>query len=372
MDEATQKAFELLGVPVDADKKAVTVAYRDLTVVWHPDRLPKGNERLEKKATRKLKELNAARDRVMAYLKRSAAPKAPSTRAPTPQRAKPSSSPKATPQTEDTLFTQAEAQFRRDTAAGPWDRLPHEHAILRGPGDGQVVAWSIASPIAFVRRCYDQQRWVTAVAARSGAWLTVCSRWGNLTGQRFNTHTTSDALQKTVRTNYDDGYGIQVMALAEDDVSAIAMFKGRSGSESWLRRTNWPKDRIRANRRERNEVVTAAAGVDQDWMVLTADVPGWGSQRISHRSDWEGLVEAVKHGWDEGRRITSLAYNAHGYALIATENTGLGQQTVRHAMTVAQLRTHCRKFWSEGKVLTHVCNDNDGWVLVFSTHPQWG
>ena len=57
MDEATRKAFELLGVPPTADKKAVTVAYRDLTVVWHPDRLPKGNERLAKKANEKLKEL---------------------------------------------------------------------------------------------------------------------------------------------------------------------------------------------------------------------------------------------------------------------------------------------------------------------------
>ena len=379
MDEATRKAFELLGVPPTADKKAVTVAYRDLTVVWHPDRLPKGNERLAKKANEKLKELNAARDLVLAHLKRPSAPKAkPSPRSrpkpsskPSP-RPRPKPSAKPTPQPDDALFTQAEAHSRRDHPAGPWDTLSHEHAILRGPGDGQVVAWSIASPMPFVRRCYDHHRWVTAVAARGESWLTVCSRWASLEGQRFNTHTSRDTLKANIRTNYDDGYGIQVMALAPNDVSAIAMVKGRSGSESWMRRPSWPKERIRTNRRERNEVVAAVTGIDQDWMVLTAEMPGWGSQRISHRSDWDGLVEAVKQVWDEGRRITNLAYNDHGYALIATENTGLGRQSVRHAMTVAQLRSHCEKFWTEGKVLTHVCPDNDGWVLVFSTHPQWG
>ena len=140
MDEATRKAFELLGVPPDADKKAVTVAYRDLTVVWHPDRLPKGNERLAKKANQKLKELNAARDRVLAHLKRPSAPKAkPSPRSrpkpspkPSPQpRPKPSAKP--TPQPDDVLFTQAEARSRREHPAGPWDTLSQIISILRVP-----------------------------------------------------------------------------------------------------------------------------------------------------------------------------------------------------------------------------------------------
>ncbi len=56
--------YRVLGLEPGATMEEVNQAYRDLVFVWHPDRLPKDNPRLQEIADRKIKELNQARDRL--------------------------------------------------------------------------------------------------------------------------------------------------------------------------------------------------------------------------------------------------------------------------------------------------------------------
>jgi curved DNA-binding protein CbpA len=53
------KHYKTLGIEYDAPLSEVRRAYRDMVLVWHPDRFA-NNERLQKQATDKLVEINEA------------------------------------------------------------------------------------------------------------------------------------------------------------------------------------------------------------------------------------------------------------------------------------------------------------------------
>lgn len=56
-----QGYFEILGISNDATIEEVKQAYRDLAIIWHPDRIPSKNTRLKDKAEKKMMELNNAK-----------------------------------------------------------------------------------------------------------------------------------------------------------------------------------------------------------------------------------------------------------------------------------------------------------------------
>jgi len=57
--EKINQCIEILGLKPGASQEEVNQAYRDLVNVWHPDRFA-DNQRLQKKAEGKLKEINAS------------------------------------------------------------------------------------------------------------------------------------------------------------------------------------------------------------------------------------------------------------------------------------------------------------------------
>ncbi len=57
-----ENAYRMLDLEPGASLDEVNQAYKDLVFIWHPDRLPKENQRLVAKAQEKLKQLNHARD----------------------------------------------------------------------------------------------------------------------------------------------------------------------------------------------------------------------------------------------------------------------------------------------------------------------
>lgn len=60
----SEQYYRALELEPGASLEEVNQAYRDLAFIWHPDRVPQDNLRLQQKAQAKLKELNLARDRL--------------------------------------------------------------------------------------------------------------------------------------------------------------------------------------------------------------------------------------------------------------------------------------------------------------------
>ncbi|WP_353932170.1 pentapeptide repeat-containing protein [Okeanomitos corallinicola TIOX110] len=59
-----EQYYRILELEPGATLEEVNQAYKDLVFVWHPDRLPKDNDRLQQKAQDKLKAFNEARDKL--------------------------------------------------------------------------------------------------------------------------------------------------------------------------------------------------------------------------------------------------------------------------------------------------------------------
>lgn len=83
--------YLLLGLEPGASLEDVNQAYKDLAFVWHPDRLPSDNPRLQEKAQEKLKQINYARD-----ILRSHRSKPNTVWTPSPTRKSPASPPQNT------------------------------------------------------------------------------------------------------------------------------------------------------------------------------------------------------------------------------------------------------------------------------------
>ena len=64
MTSELERYYRILELELGATLEEINQAYKDLVFVWHPDRLPKDNPRLQHKAQEKLKLFNEARDKL--------------------------------------------------------------------------------------------------------------------------------------------------------------------------------------------------------------------------------------------------------------------------------------------------------------------
>ncbi|MFN6035597.1 MAG: pentapeptide repeat-containing protein [Dolichospermum sp.] len=64
MTSELERYYRILELEPGATLEEINQAYKDLVFVWHPDRLPKDNPRLQHKDHEKLKSLNMARDKL--------------------------------------------------------------------------------------------------------------------------------------------------------------------------------------------------------------------------------------------------------------------------------------------------------------------
>lgn len=348
------EAYAVLDLDPGATLSEVRDAHRDLTQVWHPDRFAH-SPRLQEKANRMLARINEARAVLAAHRPPSAAPLGPS--------ARPGSRARA-----------AGPGASRAPDLGPWASVGDDAHVVVGSRRDQAIVCTPGSPTAVARAAYrvSDEHCVSAVAHGPSGWLVVCSRWPAVGSQQF-TRRSLETRVAWMQDHYAEGRSIT--ALAEDDTGGcvVVMSDGLvAGSEQYRRVAAWPVEHARARRAAEGEAVSVLAASASGWHVVTAQVPGWGGQRLATRDSWEGLKRAIRKGWNEGRRITSLVWRQGTYGVVLTSETGIGDQTYRHTRTGSDLEASARAQWALGRVVTAACHDDDGWVLVWSERPGLG
>ena len=366
--------YDTLELEPGADLKTVKRAYRDLAQVWHPDRFSH-NERLKAKASAKLKKVNAAYEAVVADLKTAPTPKA-RPKAKAKAKAKPKAKPKAKAKSrskakasrDKDAWAAEERARRRRAPLGPWAGLDLDHAVLRGPGDGQIVAVSRISPMDFIRASFDQERWISALAWGRERWLTVTTRSPAVREQSVRIQIDRSERLTFIQESYDEGFSMSAYVELPSGTAATVMTRGvRTGTERWKSFSDgWPRDYVRARAKDHGEAIVALHGIEGTWFVVTSQVPGWGGQRISQRPDWAGLMKAIQTGWDENRRITSVGWTAGLYVIVSTAKCGIGGQTYGHYKTVDELQKGLSEQWARGRIATAACHDDEGWLVILS------
>ena len=72
-----EQYYKVLGLEMGASLDEINQAYKDLAFIWHPDRIPKDNQRLLEKAVAKLQELNHAREQLRLIQTTEKSPRSP-------------------------------------------------------------------------------------------------------------------------------------------------------------------------------------------------------------------------------------------------------------------------------------------------------
>lgn len=371
MDDYVLRAFRLLELEPGASRAEAKQAFRDMSLVWHPDRLGQ-NERLKKRATSRFQDISAAYATVCAWIEceeKDCGPLSPNT--------EPGEGASEQPDPGEAARMD-EAERRRWQPLGPWEGLGLDHAVLRGPGEGQALCVSQVDPWPFIRRAFerdafDSKLWVTTVAAGPGKWLTAVSRWAQVAGQSIRSVWTVEEKMDFLKEGYQKAFSVTAYDESAKGQRLIVMTEGqRPGSERYSAYSTWPKMAIREARQERDQVVVLSTGACGLWHVATAQVSGWGGQRISLRDSYSGFAEAIKVAWGEGRRITSVGWMDGTWLAVATTLPGWREQAHSHAQDTAQLARTAAEQWSKGRVLSAACHDDLGWLCVWTTHDQWG
>lgn len=97
--------YKILELEPDASLEEIRQAYKDLATMWHPDRAPQNNPRLQKKAQNKLQEINEAYEYLKGY-RGGFQSQPPSSRSKPPQPASPAPPSKPQPPTSKPQSTQ--------------------------------------------------------------------------------------------------------------------------------------------------------------------------------------------------------------------------------------------------------------------------
>ncbi len=62
-----EQYYRILELEPGATLEEINQAYKDLVFIWHPDRIPQDNHRLQQKAQNKLKAINQAREKLRSF-----------------------------------------------------------------------------------------------------------------------------------------------------------------------------------------------------------------------------------------------------------------------------------------------------------------
>ncbi len=111
-------------------------------------------------------------------------------------------------------------------------------------------------------------------------------------------------------------------------------------------------------------LVWRANAQDKTILLTEAQLP-YTSQTWFYSGLGNDLQESkIKNHWDEGRRITSVAYTANGWFVTMAKSTGIGMQTYSYSTDWPE--NWIKENWDKNYRITSISKGNGKWVVVMS------
>lgn len=99
-------------------------------------------------------------------------------------------------------------------------------------------------------------------------------------------------------------------------------------------------------------------------LIITETVLPYTSQTWLYSGSNPFPGKDIGKNWDEGRRITSVAYTKNGWFVTMAKNTGIGMQT--YSTDVSWPGEWISKNWNDGYRITSVAKSCNHWCVVMS------
>lgn len=112
-------------------------------------------------------------------------------------------------------------------------------------------------------------------------------------------------------------------------------------------------------------VFTCTLALANDIALITETTLPYSSQKWFSSGYGNTLQgDKIKEGWDEGLRITALAYTKKGWFVTMSENSGIGMQTYK--TDTSWPADWIKQKWDDGYRITAVSCSDAHWVVVMS------
>lgn len=100
-------------------------------------------------------------------------------------------------------------------------------------------------------------------------------------------------------------------------------------------------------------------------IIMTESGLPYTSQAWFYSGSGNGLQESeIKKHWDEGRRITSVAYTDKGWFVTMAKSTGIGMQFYNYCAEWPN--DWIKEKWNEGYYISSISKSNSKWCVVMS------
>lgn len=349
--------YRILELPPGATLEEIRQAYRDLAVVWHPDRFMH-SPRLQEKAQAKMKEINEAYAFLKTYQpgsRYSAAPRHPSPPQPPPSRAPSYASPSSASASREPRLEEIRALRGHLNIVSSAVFSPDGRSILSGSYDKSVRVWNRYTGSEW--RSFSHQKAVAGVAyspdgrlALSGSFDNAMILWDTESRREVQYFATLNAVQCVAyapdgRYTLSGGLGdncqlwdvttgrevrrftcdgpINSVAFAPNGRTAVA---GSSYGHVLL------FDVLTGRLLQRGFIEHGGQGEMVHSVGFSADGRLMYAGSARHIEIWDAATSKELHRWEEGRAgIHCLALSPGGRALLTGHADGT--LTLRHRET---------------------------------------
>jgi hypothetical protein len=165
-----------------------------------------------------------------------------------------------------------------------------------------------------------------------------------------------------VRRGWNEGLEIVTSARTADEQFVVMSASLPGVRQSFQDAPEFPAEYVRAKWDEGYRIQHAVHGVG-GWQVLMADGLGWGAQSWRKSPNWP--KEEIQALWDEGKRITTVAHGDGQWFVALTEGTGISAQSWDTSDAPAPNEVAERR-WADGFRVTGLAWGGGSWVIVSS------